>query len=59
MISLAWLEMRSGLDEPTADGTRLRRVTFPCNDVWLTPRVDDEDPCAQLQEPFSTLRQQA
>ena len=59
MISLAFLDVRPGLDEPTTYATRLRRLTFPCDDIWFTPRVDDEDPCAQPQEQLSTLRQQA
>jgi hypothetical protein len=50
MISLAFLEVRPRLDEPTAYVTRFRRLTFPFDDVWFTPRVDGEDPCAQLQE---------
>jgi uncharacterized iron-regulated protein len=58
VISLAFLEVRQGHDEPLAYASRWRGATLPFDYVWFTPRVDDADPCAQFQEQLQKLRQQ-
>jgi uncharacterized iron-regulated protein len=56
-ISLAFLEVRQGLDEPTIYASGFRRSILPYDYVWFTPRVDDEDPCAQFREQLQKLQQ--
>lgn len=56
MTSLAFLEVRQGHHEPTAYASSFRRSILPFDYVWFTPRVDDEDPCAQFQEQLQQLR---
>jgi uncharacterized iron-regulated protein len=56
-ISLALLEVQQGFDIPAAYASRFRRSTVPFDYVWFTPRVDDEDPCAQFREQLQKLQQ--
>ena len=56
IISLAFLEVRQDHHEPTAYASRFRRSTLPFDYLWFTPRVDDEDPCAQFHEQLQKLR---
>jgi uncharacterized iron-regulated protein len=56
VISVAFLEVRQGHDDPLAYASRFHGATFPFDYVWFTPRVDDADPCAQFREQLQKLR---
>jgi uncharacterized iron-regulated protein len=58
VISLAFLEVSQDLREPTAYAARFDRQTLPFDDVWFTPRVDEQDPCAAFEESLKKLHRQ-
>src|SRR6266850_1981294 len=55
VISVAFLEVSRDRLEPTAYAARFGRPALPFDYVWLTPRVDDDDPCAAFEEQLKNL----
>ena len=56
VISLAFLEVSQDLLDPRAYAARFDRQTLPFDDVWFTPRVDEQDPCVAFEESLKKLR---
>jgi uncharacterized iron-regulated protein len=50
VVSIAFLEVASGVVEPPAYASTFHVDTLPFDFVWFTPRVDDSDPCAEFKK---------
>lgn len=57
--SLAFVEVRDGLDTPAAYAALLHAERLPFDYVWFTPRVDDADPCEKFKQELERLRGRA
>jgi uncharacterized iron-regulated protein len=57
VISVAFLEVSPELREPAAYAARFDQQALPFDFVWLTPRVDDQDPCTAFHEQLKRLHQ--
>jgi uncharacterized iron-regulated protein len=44
-VSVAWVEVADGVEEPAAYADRFSAPRLPFTFIWFTPRVDDADPC--------------
>jgi uncharacterized iron-regulated protein len=44
-VSIAWVEVADGIEDPGAYADRFAAPRLPFTFVWFTPRVDDADPC--------------
>lgn len=49
VLSLAFLQVQRGVQEPSQYAAQLSTATLPFDFVWFTPRVSDEDPCAAFR----------
>ena len=54
--SLAFLEVQKGKDTVPSYAADFGASTLPFDFVWMTPRVDDVDPCEKFKAKLEKLK---
>jgi len=52
VLTLAWLEVREGVDDPAQYYAGGSGQVAPFDYLWFTPRLDDKDPCEELRKRY-------
>ena len=55
-LSVAFVEVKNGLDNPVDYAERFNTRELPFDYVWFTPRVDETDPCEEFKQQLEELK---
>jgi uncharacterized iron-regulated protein len=54
VLTLAWLEVRRGVDDPAQYYTSRSGEEAPFDYLWFTPRLDEKDHCEELRKKYGS-----